>query len=291
MDKVGSEMASFFFAYRGFCMVEGVSSQNYELLFDKFDEKGYVEVKSHGQIFRLKVLDDGGLGKKLSVDKIRSIINELVKNKSLTFSNHSKKRTITLEKEGIDIEGIHSPIILRMTKTSPVLRSIVQFFRKTIVEPLFGKKTVLTNHVTLKFRKVVEKLPENTQKKLLKDLRITHAEHYALEYFGKIIASYPDEKKLEFVKEALNGAYVQIEDDGKFYDQWINEVPHKKERQSSHESSAKQYSFQGPLFKECLFSKKKVVQNGKELEVTWFQLERYPMGRIYTRYDQKLCLK
>ena len=201
-------------------------------------------------------------------------------------------REITVEKEYCKIKGLHAPIVLKMTKVSPFLHAIVTFVREKIIEPLFGKQSTLTKHITKEFRLVVEKLPEHAQKKILKDLRITPAEHYSLQYLGTIIKDYPDDEKVEFVKQVLNGAYVQIEDNGAFYEAWVNDTTlEKRPRKSSHTSSDRQYSFQGPLFNECLFSKKKLLdkdgnilldKKGNQREATWFQLERYPAKSIYT---------
>lgn len=234
----------------------------------------FLEVKKQGRCAHFTVLDDGGAGDALTDEKIKSIISDSIDKGVFTFSGRSQTKEIT-------IDGSHL-IRVKMTPVVPLLHSIVTYIRKHILEPLFGKGSALTKHITKEFRAVVEKMPEKEQKKLLKDLRITPGEHYALAYFGPLIKNWPVEEKVNFITEVLRGAYVQIEDGGAFYDKWIHEVPHKAERKSSHESCAAQYSFQGPLFKECLFSKKKVVENGVEREVTWFQLERYPMGRMYT---------
>lgn len=234
----------------------------------------YVEVKKQGRCAHFTVIDDGGAGDALTDDKIKTIISGSIASGVFTFSGRSQTKEIT-------IEGAYV-IKVKMKPVVPFIHSIVTYIKRNIIEPLFGKGSALTKHITKEFRKVVEAMPEKAQKKLLSDMRITPGEHYALAYFGPIIKDWPKEQKLEFVTQVLKGAYVQIEDGGKFYDEWLEEVPHKAERKSSHESCAAQYSFQGPLFKECLFSKKKVVENGVAREVTWFQLERYPMGRMYT---------
>ena len=264
-------------------MVRRVSDRTYELSEAHYAEKGYIEVKKDGRVFRFKVVDDGGAGKKLTPIRLKEIISDLIGNKKLTLSSFSRNRRITVEKEHCNIEGLHAPIVIRMSKTSSILRTLTKLFKEKIIIPLFGRKSPLIKHITKEFRLVVEKLPENIQQAILKDLRITPSEYHSLESFGAIIKNFPDARKVEFVKQVLQGAYVQIEDGGKIYDEWAaNETLHKKTRQSSHHSCDKQYSFQGPLFKECLFSKKIVTdERGVERVTTWFQLERYPAERIY----------
>ncbi|MCE5293995.1 MAG: hypothetical protein LLF94_05220 [Chlamydiales bacterium] len=263
-------------------MVKIEHQEKIEYNVDAFEEKGYIEVTSSGRTYRLKVVDDGGAGHALTKDAVTSIVSDLIDNKSLSFGRSLLSKKITIDKENCRTLNLHSSLVFKVTTSSTTLRSLVNFFRKMIVEPLFGKKTTLTKHITVEFRKQVEKLPEKIKQKILNDLRITHSEHYALKYFGDIINDHPEEEKLAFVQEALNGAYVQIEDNGEFYNKWLQEVPHKVQRTSSHASSATQFSFQGPLFKECLFSKKKVKnEDGTFREVTWFQLERYPLGKAY----------
>lgn len=231
--------------------------------------KGYIEVEKQGKSGRFKVIDDFGAGKDLTTDILKKAITQSIDSKHFTLSGRTKTEVVTVD--GVKIK-------LRMSYMSPLLRQIVTFFRQNIIEPLFGKKSELTKHITREFRAVVAKMPERIQKKLLDDVRITPGEHFALSYFGPKIQHWrPEEKKAEFLAKVLAGAYVQIEDGGDFYDQWVKEVPLKEERISSHASCDKQYSFQGPLFKECLFSVKEV--DGKKL--TWFQLERYPTERIY----------
>ncbi len=271
-------MALFFFV-EGALMVR--INENYQFKDEYFENKGYLDVIKEGRTFRFKVLDDGGAASSLSIAKIKEIITNLIENKSLTLFSHSRSRSITIEKEQCAITGLHAPIILKMTNISPFLALIIKFFRERVIEPLFGKKSSLTKHITIEFRKVVSRLPEYLQKKILHDVRITPAEHYSLKFFGALIKNYPDDKKIDFVQEVLQGAYVQINDGGNFYKEWLENVPHKRHRNSSHEASSEQYSFQGPLFKECLFSKKIISDEKGTREVTWFQLERYPLERIY----------
>jgi hypothetical protein len=165
--------------------------------------------------------------------------------------------------------------------SSSFVARILEFLRKYIVEPLFGGETILTKHIILEIRALIERLPTFLQKKILHDLRITPEEHCFLEHLGAVIKNYPDKKKLEVVKQVLLGAYIQIDDGGSFYDDWVEEVQPTKTRHSSHASSNPQYSFQGPLCKECLLSKKWVKDEKGEREVTWFQFERYPVERVW----------
>ncbi len=253
-----------------------IHNVSYQFFSGSFQSKGYVDVRTASGNFRFRVLDDGGLEAKLTAEKVEQIIIQLIKDQELNLSSHAGSRKITVD------EGTHAPIVLYMTnRSSSFITKILKVLRKFIVEPLFGKKSILSKHIVLEFRKILEQLPEYLQKKILHDLRITHEEHCFLQHLGDILKNYPDEKKLEVVKEALHGAYIQIEDGGSFYDKWVEEVPSKKRRDSSHRSSAPQYSFQGPLCKECLFSKKWVKDAEGEREVTWFQLERYPVERAW----------
>jgi hypothetical protein len=283
MDEMESEVTPFFLFIGEFSMVRQVSEEKYELSDAHYPTKGYIEVKKDGRVFKFKVIDDGGAGKKLTPERLKEIISDLIDTKKLALSSFARDRVITVEKEHCHIEGLHAPIVLRMSKASTLLRILTKLFKEKIIIPLFGRKSPLIRHITKEFRLVVEKLPENIQQSILKDLRITPAEYHSLESFGAIIKHFPDAKKVEFVKQVLQGAYVQIEDGGKIYDEWVaNDDLHKKLRHSSHHSCDKQYSFQGPLFKECLFSKKIVTdENGIKRETTWFQLERYPTERIY----------
>ncbi len=253
-----------------------IPNVSFQIFSDNFVSKGYVDVCTDRASFRFRVLDDGGLEAKLTAEKISQIISQIIKDQDITLSRNASSRKVTVD------EGTHAPIVLYMTnRTSTFISKILKFLRQFILEPLFGKKSILTKHIVVEFRKILEKLPDYLQKRILHDLRITKEEHCFLQHLGAIIKNFSDEKKLEVVKQALHGAYIQIEDGGSFYNKWVEEVPSKKQRDSSHASSAPQYSFQGPLCKECLFSKKWVKDASGEREVTWFQLERYPLERAW----------
>jgi len=247
-----------------------------------YASKGYVDVATPSSTFRFRVLDDGAAGSKLTAEKVQEIILQLVKDQTVTLSRFTSSRSITVEKSDQFIKDVHAPIVLYMTnRSSSFVTQILKFLRKYILEPLFGKKSTLSTHIALEFRKLIEGLPVYLQKKILHDLRVTQAEFCFLEHLGAIISKYPDSEKLEVVKHALHGAYIQIEDGGRFYDEWVRTVHPKKSRHSTHASSASQYSFQGPLCKECLFSKKWVEDAQGAREVSWFQLERYPVERAW----------
>jgi hypothetical protein len=259
-----------------------IQRAEYQVSDIQYESRGFIDVIKDGRKFRFKVADDGGAGSALTQAKAREIISNLVTSEPLTLAKFANNKSITVEKNRCQIEGLHAPIVLKMTHVSPILNRILKLLRKFILEPIFGTRSSLVKHITIEFRFLLEHLPDRIQRKVLHDLRITAAEHYSLQYFGALIKNYSPQDKVKFVQEVLHGAYVQIEDGGSFYNEWVKEVPHKETRHSSHESSDAQYSFQGPLFNECLFSKKKVVnEKGEEREVTWFQLEKYPMGKAY----------
>lgn len=81
----------------------------------------------------------------------------------------------------------------------------------------------------------------------------------------------------DLVAEILNGAYVRIDDDGKTYDDWKQNLREKHIRLSSHASNGEtQYAVRGPVVSEFLFSTRTVRQtDGSDKKVTWFQTERY----------------
>ncbi|MBS0638167.1 MAG: hypothetical protein JSS12_11715 [Verrucomicrobia bacterium] len=238
-------------------MVRPLTNQNLQFDDSLFEKERSIEVKKDGRTYRFTVTDDGG--GEITLEKVKKLVTQTVQNQTI-------KKQITV-----------GDIVFRCTKIIPAVDAVVKFVKKYIFEPLFGK-TQLTKYVTQEFKKLLQE-HVHKHKHILDDLRITESEYHSLKIFGEILKELPLEKKAEFAREVLSGAYVQIEDGGKFYDKWVNDENLKIEsRHSSHKSSAKQYSFQGPLFKECLFSKKE-LEDGRE--VTWFQLERYPAGKLY----------
>lgn len=238
-------------------MVRPLTNQNLQFDDSLFEKERSIEVKKDGRTYRFTVTDDGG--GEITLEKVKNLITQ-------TIQVQYPEKKITVEK-----------VVFRCTKIIPTVDAVVKFVKKYIFEPLFGK-TQLTKYVTQEFKKLVNE-HVHKHKHILDDLRITESEYHSLKIFGEIIKELPITEKARFLREVLSGAYVQIDDGGTFYAEWVKDQNLKIEpRQSSHKSSAKQYSFQGPLFKECLFSKKK-LEDGRE--VTWFQLERYPAGKLY----------
>lgn len=75
------------------------------------------------------------------------------------------------------------------------------------------------------------------------------------------------------LKQILSGAHVRLQDEGKTYQTWVQEMETKQARVSSHPSSGPQYAVRGPFVKELLFSQ--IEEDG--VSYTWFQLENHPV--------------
>jgi len=251
-------------------MVNQLSSPSYRFI----EKNGHIDLVAKDTKLRFTVK-----GAQLSPKIIEKAIVELIQNKTINIKNEGKQ-IVRLSK----IAGIRSDVVLEVAsiKLFSILQSATRLFQ-SFVGFFLGKNSPLTKQVTAEFRKALELLPLKTQKKIEKSLHITPEEHYLMEYLGNRIdfSGYTPQKKLELLLEMLNGAYVIIDDGGETYKKWVDDIEKKKLRFSSHQASAPQYAVRGPLFKECLFSKRKIVENGVEREVSWVQLERYEVSLLY----------
>ncbi|CEG56136.1 hypothetical protein [Legionella fallonii] len=84
---------------------------------------------------------------------------------------------------------------------------------------------------------------------------------------------------MELLEEMLKGGHLKLVDDGSLYNELVatfQECLH--ERSSSHESSAQQYSFSGPVVKEVLFGVS-YDENGNRN--TWIQFEKHNTRNIF----------
>lgn len=105
--------------------------------------------------------------------------------------------------------------------------------------------------------------------------RISQANKLEKELLNELIDNY--EISIDAFFEVLNGAYVLLEDNGSFYDSWKGKQG-LRPRISSHESApnTKQFSFQGNLVKEALFSEVISKEGRNRKTRSWIQLERTP---------------
>ncbi len=111
---------------------------------------------------------------------------------------------------------------------------------------------------------------------------LSEDEKYLFKFLYKKMDLLPSQMQYTFA-EILKGAYIQFDDGGAAFDDWKVQLKGKTERSSSHKSLHKQYSIQGELIGEHLFSDKLVEDpiTGKIKRCSWFQLERHPTTLRY----------
>ncbi|CAM4469384.1 MAG: hypothetical protein LEGION0403_FIIPPAGN_00268 [Legionella sp.] len=77
----------------------------------------------------------------------------------------------------------------------------------------------------------------------------------------------------EVLQEMLNGGHLNLEDDGKLYDELVKHFNSSiSKRISSHHSIAQQYSLSYPISKEVLFG---VTEDSEGRKRTWMQFEKH----------------
>lgn len=259
-------------------MVERLSDTPFKFI----ERTHHIDLVAADTRLRFRVLKQKG-NVKITHKKVESLIVDLIDKKAINL-NMSQKRQIKLPESEHHIEGLHSDLVLEVARIKPfsIIQSATTIIRN-IVGLFFGKKSPLTKQITAEFKNALKLLPTCVQKKIEENLHITNEEHYLMEYLASRIdySKYTPEDKVKLLLEILNGGYIMIEDGGETYADWVRKLEQKKSRFSSHEASAEQFAVRGPLFKECLFSKKKIIENGVEREVTWMQLERYPVSFVY----------
>lgn len=92
------------------------------------------------------------------------------------------------------------------------------------------------------------------------------------------IERFTQEQFVEFLK----GANIRLNDNGELYDKWM-ELPHRKNRVSSHPSNGSQYAIRGNFLKENLFYIR--VEDGRRY--TRLQLEAEPV--TLTKTAEHMC--
>ncbi len=160
-------------------------------------------------------------------------------------------------------------------KESSLLHNIGKIFT-AFVNIIFGKSSPLNKEIVHEFREIVGNLPKYLQKGILRQLE--NASKYERNLFNflreRIDMTGLDEKQLFF--HILTGAYIIMDDGGETYEAW-SKFETKRSRISSHVSDATQFAIEGVLARECLFSRKQLIdEEGVSRTVSWFQFERYP---------------
>lgn len=181
---------------------------------------------------------------------------------------------------------------------SKFVSKVISLFIRVMNCVLSGKYKYESQFIN-EFSKEVESivyatfLGQRMQKKIFENARgINETEEQLVKYLLEKVdwkesashctVSHCKEKKQEWIlSEILKGAYVEIDDEGRAYEEWAK-LKKIFWRYSSHQSDAVQFGVRGLFVKEMLFSRKSVKnKEGMTSIVTWFQLERYPAKWLY----------
>ena len=139
------------------------------------------------------------------------------------------------------------------------------------------KKSKAAEEVITHFKNFISYIPDVAQSFILEKMeKITNEELYLMTYLHEYVDWTGIDQK-QAIAEILCGGYVYFDDGGQTYHHWSNHLEDKQSRISSHQSNGfKQYSIQGQIVKEMLFSKKIIKDDlGISKEVSWFQCERF----------------
>lgn len=200
---------------------------------------------------------------KHSTEKIVTSSTEILKELRSSFSKSTKtERPIFIEIHDATPSQTLDQIKMIFTDLKGVLSSEYADIKRTIMED---------------FRHVFTHSAPSIPSALLKRFnRMTGEERYLAHYLrDKIDWTGLDQEKV--ITEILCGAYVMFEDDGQLYRDWKEVLEDKQSRHSSHQSDGfTQYSIQGEVVKELLFSQKMIkADDGSTRTVSWCQCERY----------------
>lgn len=218
----------------------------------------------------------------LTPEKAKQLVN-IIHDRNIDISN-KEKVSITITKDQHKIHDIDSAIVLKISKIHQptFFESVVNSFRR-LIGLICGEKSPQTSQATKEFTSILKTLPQEAISKIGHQLDfLTKDEEKFLHFISTKIHFDNETDRINALLEILNGGYVMVDDNGETCEEWAKAFHFKQERRSSHESSDRQYVIRGPLVKELLFSKKTIIDtSGSERQVTWFQLERYPLNFSY----------
>lgn len=276
-------------------------------------KKETIQLTLDGKIFKIKLFDSNHVSLlkseadslKAQAAFIRQLFEELIQNQHLNLASEIKSLRIAFNQSPqmqIVVQEQKQVIEKTLVATSKILTSLNSSFesakakrpafidiqRTTATQTLdYMKKIVddlkgvfvseclsVKRHAIENFKHVFTHLVPSAQ--VLN--RLTGEERYLAHYLrNNIDWSGLDQEKV--ITEILCGAYVMFEDGGQLYEDWKKSLEDKQSRYSSHQSDGfTQYSIQGEVIKELLFSQK-IIKNtdGSTSIASWCQCERYSL--------------
>lgn len=278
-------------------------------------QSGDSQLKIHDQIFKIKFCDQKhrSLTKKMNALEKQTFINQhishidqcinhffetqkidasktIVKKMNLVLSptqesihavfensnDHKKYEKIFVSKPDLANQPLlensksKESLIVEIQNATP--KKGKRFITKVstdLIRLIFGKNSKFDANFVKKLNQPSEVVHENM-------LKINGEERFFFSYLDQIVDWTHLDRNL-ILTEIVNGAYVSFEDEGQIYEDLKEHLESKEKRYSSHQSDHfDQYSIQGKLVREMLFSKKIItLPDGSKKQVSWFQCERY----------------